>query len=400
MLITNINAGYPNPNFYSINLKNNFTNVVRIELTSTEIPQIDNLIKTNINDKLYWKHYDDGNVIYEATIAEGNYTADTIIVAIQDALNNVKRINSTTENPIYNIFNVSINSFSNEVIFYAFKNNNLPNSLSISTIIINNIKYVKLTIQHENNLVDIGDNIIISNADDIGIISNKYINKTHIVYDINITNQSYIVLIDQLNQITNSTEVNFDGNGGASTVIQTKAKVSFLFNKSDTIGEVLGFKNVGSSNAITTYSNKISNFDNYTFYTDKNSVGDIDTKAKILNFTGDNLYILMYINDYECVINNSNQLTAFAKILLSGNTGDMLFNTFINYPLEFDFPISTLNELIIKFTYPDGSLVDFRNINHSFTLLITEKITMLNNTGINSKDTNYYEETINHKFNN
>jgi len=103
----------------------------------------------------------------------------------------------------------------------------------------------------------------------------------------------------------------------------------------------------------------------------------------------------MYINDYECVINNSNQPTAFAKILLSSNPGDILFNTFVNYPLEFDFPISTLNELNIKFTYPDGTLVDFRNIDHSFTLRIIEKIIKPNNTGINSKDTSFYETIIN-----
>ena len=62
-----------------------------------------------------------------------------------------------------------------------------------------------------------------------------------------------------------------------------------------------------------------------------------------------------------------------------------------NYPLEFDFPISTLTELSIKFTYPDGKLVDFRNIDHSFTLRIIEKVIKPYNTGINSKDTSYYE---------
>ena len=49
----------------------------------------------------------------------------------------------------------------------------------------------------------------------------------------------------------------------------------------------------------------------------------------------------------------------------------------------------------IKFTYPDGNLVDFRNINHSFTLRIVEKIIKPINTGINSKDTSYFETVKN-----
>ena len=102
----------------------------------------------------------------------------------------------------------------------------------------------------------------------------------------------------------------------------------------------------------------------------------------------------MYLNDYECVVNQAGQHNSFAKILLSGSPGDVLFNTFVNYPLEFDFPISILNILSIRFTYPNGSLVDFRNIDHSFTLRIIEKIVKNKNTGLNSKDSSFYENTI------
>ena len=99
----------------------------------------------------------------------------------------------------------------------------------------------------------------------------------------------------------------------------------------------------------------------------------------------------MYLNNYECILNSFNQPTSFAKILMSGIPGDIMFNTFINYPLEFDFPIPSLNELSIKFTYPNGNLVDFRNINHSFTLRIIEKINIPYKTGLNSKDTNFLD---------
>jgi len=401
MLITKTISGYPDSNSYTINLKRSFNNVVRIELVSTEFPYIDFLIKStgiNTNNKLYWKHLDDGNFIYQVSIPEGNYDSTSLISTISKELNLVPRFFSTLENPQYNIFTVSLNSYTQEIIFTPYKNNNLPNSLSASINEIDNIKYVKLTIRHPSNLVEQNDTIEISGATKIGsILDATYLNNTHIVYEVNTTNQTYSILIAPLNQITNATIIDITGNGGPSIIIKTKAKVSFLFNKSDTIGNILGFKNVGKINAITSYKTSISNFDSYILSTNLNVVGNLDISTKLLNLTGSNFYILMYINDYECVINNSNQPTAFAKILLSSNPGDILFNTFVNYPLEFDFPISTLNELNIKFTYPDGNLVDFRNIDHSFTLRIIEKIIKPYNTGLNSKDTSYFESLTTQK---
>ena len=401
MLITKTIPGYPDSNSYTINLKKSFNNVVRIELVSTEFPYIDFLVKStgsSANNKLYWKHLDDGNYIYQATIPEGNYDASSLISIISTQLNLVPRFFSTFENPQYNIFTVSINIYTQHITFVSYKNNNLPNSLSVNIDEIDNIKYIKLTIRHPGNLVEQNDTIQISNANKIGsIIDAVYLNTTHNVYEVNTTNQTYSVLIAPLNQITNATIIDLTGNGGPSIVIKTKAKVSFLFNKSDTLGYILGFKNVGKVNAITPYNTTISNVDPYVLSTNLNVVGNSDITTKLLNLTGSNFYILMYINDYECVINNSNQPTAFAKILLSSNPGDILFNTFVNYPLEFDFPISTLNELNIKFTYPDGRLVDFRNIDHSFTLRIIEKVSRSYNTGINSKDTSYYETIINNR---
>ena len=39
--------------------------------------------------------------------------------------------------------------------------------------------------------------------------------------------------------------------------------------------------------------------------------------------------------------------------------------------------------------YPDGTMPDFRNIEHSFTLRITELVSTPRNTGINSKNTTF-----------
>jgi hypothetical protein len=387
MLITNTLEGYPNVNSYNIELKRTFNNVVRIELVSTEIPYIYLLVKNNVNNYLYWKHLDDGSTIYKAVIPEGNYDGHNLISAITTALNNTPRINSSIQNPSYNIFTITLNQYTHEIVFFPYKNNNLPNSLTASLITIDDIKYVQLSILHPGNLVEINDTIIISGAIKIGsIINAQYINTTHTIYNINNSTQTYNILLGPLNQITNLDKIDLNGNGGPSTVIRTRAKVSFLFNYSNTLGSVLGFSNVGQSNAITNYKTKISNFDSYVQSTNLNSVGDIINYNNLLNFTGNNLYILMYLNNFINIINCSNQSDCFAKIYLSGNTGDILFNTFVNFPLEFIFPLPTLNKLDIKFTYPNGDLVDFRNINHSFTLKITEKIEIPYNTGLNSKE--------------
>jgi hypothetical protein len=99
----------------------------------------------------------------------------------------------------------------------------------------------------------------------------------------------------------------------------------------------------------------------------------------------------MYLNDIELIYtNNKNTPPAFAKILLNGNSGDILFNTFVKQPIyhnNINFPISNLYSLNIKFIYPDGNFVNFRNLNHSFTLKIIEE--KIKNNVINSKYINY-----------
>ena len=396
MKIINTIEGYPDANNYTVKLKKNFNNVVRIELVSTEFTYIDYLIKSsgiNKNNSIYWKNLDDGNNIYSTTINEGNYNATNLISNLQTAMNSVPRITSTLENPVYNDFSISLNSYTQEIEFTAFKTEPIPNALKIDTLELNGTQYFILIIRQQSNLVHVGDIITISNSDDIGLISKSLINTSLTVYSINKENSSYTILFAPINQITTSQDLGttLTDTGGGAVIVKTYADFSLLFNYGDTIGSVLGFKNVGSVNAITPFNTKISNFDLYLNDTQLNSVGNIDTSCQILNFSGNNNYYLLYINDFELVQNISSVPIAFAKILLSGQPGDVLYNTFINYPLEFDFPLQTLIELQIKIMYPDGTLPDFRNINHSFTLRITESVNTPRNTGINSKNTTFFQ---------
>ena len=93
----------------------------------------------------------------------------------------------------------------------------------------------------------------------------------------------------------------------------------------------------------------------------------------------------MILNDFSNIITSNELNNAFSKILLTGNPGDILFNTFVQAVKVFDEPLAQLNELNIKFVYPDGTLVDFNNINHSFTLSIVEQINRPTNTLLNTR---------------
>ena len=396
MYISSTEDGFPEANTYNVRFKKNFNNVVRIELVSTEFPFIDYLVKSsgpNKNNIIYWQQIEDGDTVYSTSIPEGNYDGTNLLNVLSQNMNKVPRIISTNEVPKYNNFNINYNSYTQEIKFNGFEITNLPNSLKIDIITVNSIRYFRLTINHPKNLINVNDTITISNANAIGIIPATSINTTFTVYQINKTANSYSVLLGTIAQLSPSSDLGTTliDSGGGTTTVQTKSLFRLLFNYSNTIGNVLGFKNTGQTNAITPYNNVISNFGYYTLDTNLNTVGNVTTNHLLLNLTGVNNYYLLYINDYELVYNNSSELPSFAKILLSGSPGDVLYNTFINYPLEFDFPISTLNEIKIKITYGDGTLPDFRNIDHSFTLKITEFVNYPKNTGINSKNTNFIE---------
>jgi len=398
MKILDTLIGYPDADEYVINLKKSFTNITNIELVSTEFPYVDIVIKKNVNDKLYWKNIEDGNNIYSITIDEGFYSSDTFIKQLQIKMNLVKRINYTVFNKLFNYFDIILENNLHKITFKPYNLSYLPNSLSIREEYINTESYFILTVKHPNNLVDVSDTIIITNSEDLTInnnvtssyilISNSYINKEHTVYAINLKNSSYDIILGKKINITTTTATTFK-TSGENIIIKSKTKVSFLFNYLDTCGEVLGFRDVGTNNSILDFNSIITNYDSYMNSINVNSVGNIITyQSNFMNFVGNFNYFLMYLNDIEYIYLNNNLPSAFAKIQLSGNPGDILFDTYTTIPSNIyykEFPIQTLTDIHVKFLYPDGSRIYFRNINHSFTLKITEEHVQNDNTYQNSQ---------------
>ena len=385
--------GFPDASEYSIFLKKNFNNVVRIELISTEIPFVEFIVQEN--NKLYWKQYDDGNFIYSTSIPPGNYNGSRLIETISVRMNNVERIVSTEENKIFNLFEIGLNTFTQTVIFTAFKLDNLPNSLRVEQTVIFGNNFFLLTVRHPNNLVEIGDVIEIAGSTSIGAVPSSAINKSHRIYSINKEQSSYSIILEPF---IPTTTTGFVGDGGVATRVKSRALVSFYFDRNDTLGKILGFKNVGNVNSITPFSHITTNKDDYILPNLYDEVGNIANNEVYLNLTGDNNYLMMHLNDYESITSNSPEGNCFAKILLAGNPGDILFNTFMTYPVEFDIPIQTINRFDIRFTFSDGLKPVFINLDHSFTLLITEVQYDHEEIGKNSKDNNFLQSLENKKL--
>ena len=406
MKILDFIEGFPYANNYEIELKQTFNNVINVELLSTEFPYIDFSIKNNYNNKFYWQNIEDGNTIYNISIDEGFYNLNTLIISMQTQINKVKRVTSTSTNPIYNIFNITYEKSTNKIIFKSYNNILLPASLSVYTVTIDNVDYYSLQIKHFSNNVSVGDDIVIQNAQQVSIITsstNEYISPSYInnynytVYTVDNINGNYTILLGKVSNINTSTNTSTLTKylyGGNDIIITQSIKIRLLFNITNTFGDILGFKDVGSPYSITPFNKIITNFDNYINDNNLNSVGDLVNTNNLINLSGQNTYLLMYLNNIE-FINNTNLPTAFAKILLSGNQGDYLFNTFVKFSNDVYspiFPISEINKLSISFLLSNGKVPDFRNINHSFTIKIIEEIVQSSETQQNSNHTNYINE--------
>jgi len=383
-------SGFPNAGEFALNLRNNFTNVVRIELVSSEFTFTDYVIKEGINNKLYWQHLDDGDKVYEISIPSGNYSATNLIETISTQLNSIERITSTPENRIYNKFEIILNTFTNRLDIKAFSQTVLPNSITESIVIIDSNQYYQLDIKHPNNFVETTDFITISNSETIGEIPKTSINAIHQVYKINKTDQTYSIILLPFNKITNVSAQK----GGSSLKIKTTAKVRFLFNKPNTLGEILGFSNPGDVYSVTPFSSVISNNDSYIYQNDLDTVGNKSSISNILQFTGKSNYWLLYLNNFESVILNNGLESCFAKILLAGTQGDIIYNSFVNSPIEFDVPIPTVSELNIKITDSKGNIINFENTNFSFTIRIYELISKPKGTAKFSNDSSFHKEMI------
>jgi hypothetical protein len=382
--------GYPIMNDYAINLQQNFTNVVSVELASSEFYNSEKNIRdfptSQVNNKLHWQNLEDGDHVYSIEIPAGFYIQSSkFITNILTKMNEIERITSTEIEKQYHNFEFIIDEHLNTISIKCFKLVKIDDKpLNITKTLINNKERLILKVKHTDNDVNIGDEFKVDGSDSIKSIKAAFINGTFTVSEVDRINQTYSAIMPFLN-------VELGGNdtgGGSNVSVKLTLPIKLLLDRDDTFGKILGFRDVGKINAVTKFKSEIQSSDLYEL----ERTPLLDTTGNVLNeivsqynFSGQFSYFFMYMNEYKGIISNSNLDFAFSKILLSGIPGDFLFNSFVSQPVIFEEPISQLSEFRIKFLYPDGNLVQFNNIDHSFTLKITELITHPKSTRLSSK---------------
>ena len=378
--IVDVIEGFPNSNTFKYNLGRTFKKVKKIRLLSTEIPNTQKMIRsspaTKKNNILYWQNIDDGEYIYNVEITPGNYTIDTLSAEITKNINTIPRINQNTVNTTTIIYlndhyvNVTIDQSTNIFSISFFTTIILSGSITKSTYTFTD-GFNRIIVDHPNHKLNAGDSVVINNAIDTESIPESALNGTFNIEAI-IDADHYQI---KLNKYNTSSTIAVTGGGQAITLLKPLLS-RLLFNYPNTVGTLLGFRNVGEYNAITIYSKVITNTSSYDLDLNLNSIGikqPDNISNTLLNFNGEN-YIFLTINYiFKDSIDTNGITNIFAKLLLSGNLDYVIYNDFIQIGEEFLEPIISLSEIEFSFYTVDGNLFDFNNINVSFTIEVYEQ---------------------------
>ena len=404
--ITEIEGGYSNPNNYVIELTKSIKNIFSVKLINSIFPNTSSVFKKTINNKIYWQNLEDGEHVYNAEITEGSYRIDDLIKELETKMYNVKRI-GISDNIINGYINkikfkISIDANTNITTIISYKEARLRapivdikdllgNAPSLIATISGNPPYL-LKINHPNHGLNVNDEIIFEGFVTTMGISNDILNALHVVSNI-IDSNTYEIIIDNFNL----TYVRIDEKGGFSAKVFVKNKFKLLFDKNDTIGTQMGFRNVGNDIAITDFSeiitnnvaylNEIVTLDQSTNikYVYESSGKLIKLENNALQLNGDD-YVLMVIKEFggcENIGKDKKLIEYFAKINFSQKYGENMFDTFVNAPILF-YDMLTLNAVNISFYDKNGKLFDFYGMDHSFVLEVTMLNLLPQETGLNS----------------
>ena len=379
--IISVIEGFPDANHFKYSLGRNFSHVRKIRLLSTEIPNTEKMIRSSPiskqNNLLYWQNVDDGLTEYMITITEGNYSIDDLATEIQAQVVATPRqgqLNVNTSKIIYlndHFATVNINQNNNKFEISYYTTVILTQAITKSTYTFSD-GFIRIIVNHPNHKLNSGDTIFINNAVDTEAIPSTAMNGTFSIEAI-INVDNYQIKLAKFNVST----FNAATGGGDAINILTPLQTRLLFDRVGTIGNLLGFRNVGDYNAITIYSKKISNIIEYELDSNLNTLGIKNSSiinSTLLNFNGDN-YIYLTLNYiFKDSIDIQGIKNIFAKLLLSGNPNTVIYNDFIQIGEEFLNTIISLSELEIFFYTADGLLYDFNNINVSFTIELFEEI--------------------------
>ncbi|CAH6420530.1 Hypothetical protein MVR_LOCUS154, partial [uncultured virus] len=229
----------------------------------------------------------------------------------------------------------------------------------------------QLLITHPNHQLQIGSPITLRHSYAVNTVPAHTINANHLVsrvidantYEAILKPYTAIDVLDQPNSIT----------------IQYPDTIQLLLNHAETIGSYLGFKHAGASIAITPFSHTHTNTDPY--------MSEDPTLARPppkLNLTG-HTYFYLCCPQLPSIHRTGPVPNVFAIVRWTDNPPSLVFDSFVPTIGVYASPLPMLSELDISAVNPDGTLTDFNQVDHTFTLEIIEAIQIPANTEISAR---------------
>lgn len=363
-VIKSLRPSYPFGNSFTHDLEVSYTNVIASRIVSIEMPNTEHIINDS-NNLIVWQNKNDGDREYSCLVDTGNYTELSLGPAIELAMNKV----------IPNIiFNIKILKETNRINFNCIESHYIPKGI---VEIIPDIPLIMLPsetlstsydikIYHPLHRLHVDDYIEISGSLNVKGIGLEYLNKRHKITSI-IDNDNYLLTLTNINV----SSIREDTKGGNSLIVMEDISFRLLFNRPNTIGSILGFRDVGDISSITNFGNNISNIDAYYL---SDTVG-----SNIINLNG-----TRYISILSDILIQSRD-RILDRIIFNSNVGDIMHNTNIGLLHKYETPIVKLNEIDIQVVKPDGELYDLNGIEWSMTI----QIFLLDNINVE-----YYKKSI------
>ncbi|AYV79773.1 MAG: putative minor capsid protein, partial [Faunusvirus sp.] len=391
--------GYPDANHYIISLNKTFINVSAIYVTNTEFPISEFIIKNSPlsrkNNLLVWQLLDDGNSVYTSVITSGNYTPLTLaaeiirqIQAIQRTTYTVSYINDNVNRRIEFIpgviATVTIDPVTNIVTFQMFNQYIISQGISVSNLVYTD-GHTRININHLNHNLVAGTVINISNTLSTNGIPPNILSGNNAIESV-VDANNYIIRLPLYNVGANTTVTN----GGATVTIQAPVQFRLLFNGTNTVGTVIGFRNVGTTSAVTAFGSTIANNMPYQNDFTYNEVGTslITDNGTILhppvNLIADSYLLMTSPSIVDTIVTNPVN-NVLAKIGLYGPPGSYIYNSQEMISTVFETNLSQISELEFYFYYPTGELYDFNGLDHAFTIEIVEDLNTLINSNVNTR---------------
>lgn len=438
--IQNIINGFPQANQYTINLGRTFNNVIKVSMVDSifpkEIVNVTTIPVSKTNNTLDWYDCSDSEpILRQLMIESGLYSEKELEKAIEDSALLVERTpivypsysNNFTNTNIFEVptghyFKSTIDKKTNLVKIDSYLKTGMVNSMFIQRVSANE---TRLYIILQGHSAKVGQNILITDAPNVGAIPASAINGTHVVDAINelstatvidpflATSITYLtgdpdykevetirIILPQYNQL-------FNPNPATDTItyfycpllsevitfnIWIPDLIQMLFTSKITLGNLLGFRRTGTPGAITICTSSVSN---NSIYTDEINLPNIFRQNAI------NLEVSQYI--FMCcpqlvplrtaIYGTTPVQNAVFKIQLNNNgcndstimDSRYVFNSFVDSSIYFEDPVSKLTTLDIQFQNSDGSLCDFQGLQHSYMLEIEVLEAQPDNIDISSR---------------